>query len=118
MRHPHPLAEPVRHGAATALLGLGAVLVGQLWYQPLSSAALLLAANGLAYLLLSLGLFGTSRLSLLLGAVLLTARAAEGWPPTAPELAQWWEMVRTALELLVAAACAGVYWMLRRRTPG
>jgi hypothetical protein len=83
VRHPHPAAERIRHGAATALLCLGAALVGQLWYQPLSASGLLLAANGLAYLLLSLGLFGTSRLSLLL-----------------------------------AAACVGVYWMLRRRTPG
>ena len=90
---------------AALLTGLsGAAQVASLWFRPLQEAALLDAVAGSLYLLLALGLAGSSRFSLFLGIALpsgmLALQLSQG--ASGESLAQ----LRLAVDLLVPMLCA------------
>jgi hypothetical protein len=64
------LRERLRLLAMLLALTIGIMLVTQLWRQPLTEASLATAGRGVLFILLSLGLMGTRRLSLGLTALL------------------------------------------------
>ncbi len=93
----------------TTLSGLGQCL--SLWFLPTDPALLLTAALGTLYLLLGLGLFGTSRFSLVLAIVLLPTRSLLHLYPLDIEA---WEMLRVACDIAVAALCLPALWVAIR----
>ena len=64
------LRERLRLLAMLLALTIGIMLVTQLWRQPLTETSLATAGRGVLFILLSLGLMGTRRLSLGLTALL------------------------------------------------
>ena len=64
------IRERLRLIAMLLALTIGIMLVAQLWRQPLSEASLATAGRGVLFILLSLGLMGTRRLSVGLTALL------------------------------------------------
>ena len=64
------IRERMRLLAMLLALTIGIMLVTQLWRQPLTEASLSTAGRGVIFILLSLGLMGTRRLSLGLTALL------------------------------------------------
>ena len=65
----------LRNLLATVVLAIGVWQVALPWFQPLSTATLVSAAMGAVYLIIALGLYGTSRFALLLAAGVAIAHA-------------------------------------------
>lgn len=105
----HPDTDPRRlrrlAAALTALSGAGQCF--SLWLLPLTPALLATAALGALYLLLALGLFGISRLSLLLAVAVLPLRS---WFALYPLSIEAWEFLRVAADLTIALLCLPVLW--------
>lgn len=106
-RNPDMDAQTLRNLAAilTTLSGLGQCF--SLWLLPTTPALLATAALGSLYLLLALGLFGISRLSLLLAVALLPLRS---WFAVYPLDIPAWEFLRVAADLAIALLCLPVLW--------
>ena len=106
---PHPDTDPRR------LRNLAAILVtlsggGQclaLWWLPTTTTLLGTALLGSLYVLLGLGLFGISRLSLLLGVALPPLRSWFGLYPLDIDA---WEFLRVACDLSIALLCLPPLW--------
>lgn len=81
---------------------IGALLIAQLWTQPLSQDSLTTAGRGALFVLLSLGLMGTRRLSLVLTALLCSV--------SLPDLLSVDHTlhISDALEMLTLLVCAGL----------
>lgn len=91
----------------------GALQCFSLWLLPTSPGVLLTALCGAAYVLLALGLFGISTLSLLLAICALPLRS---WFAVFPIELPAWELLRIAADLAIAALCLPVLW--RTLDPG
>jgi len=77
------------------------------WLLPVTPTLLATAALGFLYLLLALGLFGISRLSLLLAVAILPLRS---WFALFPLNLEAWEFLRVAADLTIALLCLPVLW--------
>ena len=97
----------LRNLAAIVVTLSGAAQCFSLWLLPTTPQLLGTAFLGSLYLLLGLGLFGISRLSLLLAITLLPIRS---WFQFFPLPIEAWEFLRIASDLGVAALCAPVLW--------
>jgi len=85
-----------------AALIVGMLHVSGLWYTAIDSSVLLDAGRGMVFILLSLGLMGTARLSLVLSVLLaLTGVIALVANPSEARLVNWLELF-----LLISAASA------------
>lgn len=100
---PHKL----RNLAAVLTMVSGAAQSMALWLLPTTPTLLGTALMGSAYLILALGLFGISRLSLFLAIVLLPLRSWFGlFPLDIPA----WEFLRIACDLAIALLCVPMLW--------
>ena len=92
----------------TALV-VGMLHVSGLWYTALDPSVLLDAGRGMVFILLSLGLMGTARLSLVLSVLLaLTGLVALVANPSEARLVNWLELF-----LLISAASALALQLMR-----
>ena len=101
--------SPVRLRALAATIALltGVALAASPWLLTASPALLMTGLSGAAYLVLALGLCGTSRFSLFLGVLLPLLRAWFSlWP--VPHAAG--ELLHTAADIALIALCAVVAW--------
>lgn len=107
--HGTPDTDPLRlrRLAATITTVSGACQCLALWLLPTTPALLATSALGALYLLLAIGLFGISRLSLLLAITLLPLRS---WFGVCPLDIESWEFLRVAADLAIALLCAPVLW--------
>jgi hypothetical protein len=106
----------IRHGrlrslAATLIALSGAGQAASLWFLPTTPQLLATALFGAVYLLLSLGLYGVGRLSLLIAILMTTLRA---WFGLFPLPLQAWEQLRLIVELSAALLCVPVLWFSLR----
>ena len=94
--------EQLRLLAMIIALIIGGLLIAQLWTQPLSQDSLTTAGRGALFVLLSLGLMGTRRLSLVLTALLCSV--------SLPDLLSVDHTlhISDALEMLTLLVCAGL----------
>jgi hypothetical protein len=97
-----PLQQASRLAAMGAALIVGMLHVSGLWYQAIDPSVLLDAGRGMVFILLSLGLMGTARLSLVLSVLLaLTGLVALLSNPSEARLVHWLELF-----LLISASSA------------
>jgi hypothetical protein len=106
-RHPDTEPKRLRNLAAVLTTLSGAGQCFSLWLLPVTPTLLATAALGSLYLLLALGLFGISRLSLLLAVAILPLRSWFGLYPLSIEA---WEFLRVATDLTIALLCLPVLW--------
>lgn len=104
-------ASFLRRVAATLMCLAGTGQVAALWLRELTAMATTDALAGFLYLLIGIGLFGTSRLSLFLGMVIPAAAIAlityHGPQPAQPY------RLHTAIDALVILFCAIELWRVR-----
>ena len=82
-------------------------MVAAPWLYPVAPELLLVALCGAVYLLLALGLLGTSRFSLFLGVGIPLWRAwFRMWPLPEPG----WELLRTVLDIALMLLCGVLAW--------
>ena len=107
-RHADTDPRMLRNLAATltTLTGTGQCLA--LWLLPTTPTLLGTALTGSLYLLLALGLFGMSRLSLLLAIALPPLRS---WFGVFPLPTDSWEFLRIACDLVIALLCVSPLWV-------
>ena len=99
---PSALQRNTRLIAMVVALAAGIIHVAGLWYASLDEGLLLDAGRGMILILLSLGLMGTARLSLVLSILLaLTGLVTLIANPVGARLVNWLE-----LALLISAASA------------
>ena len=92
-----------------AALIVGMLHVSGLWYTTIDPSVLLDAGRGMVFILLSLGLMGTARLSLVLSVLLaLTGLVALVANPSEARLVNWLELF-----LLISAASALTLQLMR-----
>lgn len=104
-----PLQQKSRLAAMGAALVVGMLHVSGLWYTAIDPSVLLDAGRGMVFILLSLGLMGTARLSLVLSVLLaLTGLVALLANPSEARLVNWLELF-----LLISAASALTLQLLR-----
>ena len=97
-----PLQQASRLAAMGAALIVGMLHVSGLWYQAIDPSVFLDAGRGMVFILLSLGLMGTARLSLVLSVLLaLTGLVALLSNPSEARLVHWLELF-----LLISASSA------------
>lgn len=106
-RYPDTEPKRLRNLAAVLTAVSGAGQCFSLWLLPVTPALLATAALGALYLLLALGLFGISRLSLLLAVAILPLRS---WFALYPLDIEAWEFLRVAADLTIALLCLPVLW--------
>jgi hypothetical protein len=97
----------LRNIAAIIAMVSGLGQVAALWLLPTDTTLLITGVLGGLYLLLSLGLFGVSRLSLFVAILGLSLRAWFGWSPL-PIAA--WEYLRAGADAAIALLCIPVLW--------
>ena len=106
-----PLPGP-RRLAALFATGVGAAHIASLWLRPLDVEAVWSLLQGIVYLFIALGLFGSSRLTLYLGIGLPALAAAVILHYTTGEMAP-----RTFASLISAALltlfCTAALWRAR-----
>lgn len=85
----------------------GAALSASLWFLPTTPTLLATALCGALYLILALGLFGTSRFTLFLAVAVPLARA---WLGLYPLPLEGWEQLRTVTDVAIALTCVPVLW--------
>ena len=99
---PSALQRRTRLIAMVVALAAGIIHVAGLWYAALDERLLLDAGRGMILILLSLGLMGTARLSLVLSILLaLTGLVSLIANPAGARLVNWLELM-----LLISAASA------------
>ena len=99
---PSALQRNTRLIAMVVALAAGIIHVAGLWYASLDEGLLLDAGRGMILILLSLGLMGTARLSLVLSILLaLTGLVTLIANPVSARLVNWLELM-----LLISAASA------------
>lgn len=99
---PSALQRRTRLIAMVVALAAGIIHVAGLWYASLDEGLLLDAGRGMILILLSLGLMGTARLSLVLSILLaLTGLVTLIANPVGARLVNWLELM-----LLISAASA------------
>jgi len=104
-----PLQQKSRLAAMGAALVVGMLHVSGLWYTTIDPSVLLDAGRGMVFMLLSLGLMGTARLSLVLTVLLaLTGLIALVANPSEARLVNWLELF-----LLISAASALTLQLMR-----
>ena len=104
-----PLQQKSRIAAMGAALVVGMLHVSGLWYTTIDPSVLLDAGRGMVFILLSLGLMGTARLSLVLSVLLaLTGLVALLANPSEARLVNWLELF-----LLISAASALTLQLMR-----
>ena len=104
-----PLQQKSRLAAMGAALVVGMLHVSGLWYTAIEPSVLLDAGRGMVFILLSLGLMGTARLSLVLSVLLaLTGLVALVANPSEARLVNWLELF-----LLISAASALTLQLMR-----
>lgn len=104
-----PLQQKSRLAAMGTALVVGMLHVSGLWYTALDPSVLLDAGRGMVFILLSLGLMGTARLSLVLSVLLaLTGLVALVANPSEARLVNWLELF-----LLISAASALALQLMR-----
>jgi len=104
-----PITRRLRIVAAAVITVSGIALVSSLWLLPLDAQVLLGAALGWAYLILGLGLWGRSTLSLWLGMALPAAALTTTlWPwQEQPTVLQLW---RAAADCVAILCCLLALW--------
>lgn len=99
----------LRNLAAILTTLSGAAQCLSLWLLPTTPELLATAFLGTLYLVLGLGLFGISGLSIILAIVLLPVRSLLQLAPLDIET---WEFLRVACDLAVAVLCMPVLWAM------
>lgn len=94
----------------------GAGHIAALWLRDLNGAAILDAVQGSVYLILGIGLFGQSRLSLVL-ALLVPAAAIAFVVHSAPEPVATYRL-RSAVDGLIIVLCLCELWRVRHNKGG
>ena len=97
----------MRLAAAWLVLCAGTLQAASPWYRPLDAETLVIAATGVAYLVVAVGLFGLSRFTLFVAVALCLARSV--WLPEDASL----QVVLTAIDFTAALACLLVLWSVR-----
>ena len=105
----------LRHTAATLMCLSGIAQIAALWLRELTGAALADGLWGTVYLLIGIGLFGQSRLSLFL-AIVIPATATAVLLYTVFQPTQIYAL-RIAIDVVVILLCAIVLWETRHH-PG
>jgi phosphotransferase system glucose/maltose/N-acetylglucosamine-specific IIC component len=98
----------LRNFAAILATLTGVSQAASLWFLPTTPVLLATALCGTFYLVLALGLFGISRFSLFIGAVIPVVRVWFGLWPLPIEA---WEWLRIIAEVSLAAGCAVLVWV-------
>ena len=96
-----------RNFAAILATLTGVSQAASLWFLPTTPVLLATALCGTFYLVLALGLFGISRFSLFIGAVIPVIRVWFGLWPLPIET---WEWLRIIAEVSLATGCAVLVW--------
>lgn len=106
---PSPDLQPqtLRNLAALLATLSGACQCLALWLLPTTPVLLGTALLGSVYLILALGLFGISRLSLFLAITLLPLRS---WFGVLPLDIPNWEFLRIACDIAIALLCLPMLW--------
>lgn len=94
--------ERLRLLAMLLALTIGIMLVTQLWWEPLTEASLAAAGRGVLFMLLSLGLMGTRRLSVGLTALLCSVSVPGLLAVNDPA------QLSDGLEIMTLLLCAGL----------
>jgi len=102
----------LRQVAATLMCLSGAGQVAALWFRALDGVAVADALSGCVYLVVGIGLFGQSRLSLFLG-IVIAATAIGLIHHLAPEPVQAYRL-RTTIDGFIIVFCAIALWRVRR----
>lgn len=103
----NPNHGKLRNFAAILAALSGASQAASLWFLPTTTTLLLTALCGACYLLLSLGLLGIGRLTLLLAIVAPLLRVWFGLWPLPIEA---WEQLRMIFDIAIALLCIPVLW--------
>ncbi len=105
------ILRTLRLTSACLLTLSGAALISALWLRELGEAAVLDALLGATYLIIAIGLFGQSRFSLFVAAVIPGAVALTVLRTTGGVLAV--DQLRIAADAIVALSCAWILWRVR-----
>ncbi len=97
----------IRLVAAWLVLSAGALQAASPWYRPLDGETLVIAATGVVYLIVAVGLFGLSRFTLFVAVALCLARSV--WLPVDASL----QVLLTVTDFSAALACLLVLWTVR-----
>ena len=105
------ILRTLRLTSACLLTLSGTALIAALWLRDLGEAAVLDALLGATYLIIAIGLFGQSRFSLFVaavipGAVALTVLRTAGTVHAIDQL-------RITADTIVAISCAWILWRMR-----
>ena len=98
----------VRLVAAWLVLSAGALQAASPWYRPLNAETLVIAATGVVYLIVSVGLFGLSRFTLFAAVAICLARSV--WLPVDASM----QILLTITDFAAALACLLVLWSVRK----
>ncbi len=97
----------IRLVAAWLVLTAGTLQAASPWYRPFDSETLVIAATGVVYLIVAVGLFGLSRFTLFVAVALCLARSV--WLPVDASL----QVLLTVTDFSAALACLLVLWTVR-----
>ena len=97
----------VRLVAAWLVLSAGALQAASPWYLPINAETLIIAATGVVYLIVAVGLFGLSRFTLFVAVAVCLARST--WLPVDASL----QVLLTITDFAAALACLLVLWSVR-----
>lgn len=103
----------LRYTAASLITASGLVQVASLWFRPLDEIAVAALLLGAAYLIIGIGLFGQSRLTLFL-AILVPAAVAVLTLRQVETLSSL-QSTSMVAELLAIVLAAVVLWQVRNR---
>ena len=103
-----PTIRRVRVAAAWLVLCAGALQAASPWYRPLDHETLAIAATGVVYLIVAVGLFGLSRFTLFVAVAVCLVRSV--WLPVDASL----QVVLAAADFTAALACLLVLWSVRK----
>lgn len=105
------ILRTLRLSAACLLTTSGTALIAALWLRELGEAAVLDALLGATYLIIGIGLFGQSRFSLFMAALIPGAMALLVLRTTQAE--QPIDQLRVTADAIVALICAWLLWRAR-----
>ncbi|GAB5453643.1 MAG: hypothetical protein Hals2KO_39710 [Halioglobus sp.] len=106
------ILRTLRLTSACLLTLSGTALIAALWLRELGETAVLDALLGATYLIIAIGLFGQSRFSLFVAAVIPGAVALTELRTTGTVHAV--DQLRIAADTIVAISCAWILWRVRK----
>ena len=109
-----PISMRLRRFGGSLLIISGFALIASLWMRTLNEVALLDALLGVTYINIAIGLFGHSRFSLFIAALVTGAMAIYLY--RSANLEDPFYQVRIAVDALVALLCTYIFWRLRHNS--